>query len=235
MGESLFTVSQSSLLQFPQPKLGFNSRISTANRFPRIATVPRNHRLQLKGITAAGVVSSDAGTPTIVSNTVGSAKDGIGFEADIGGGGGDKFDGNSGGGGGGGDNSGGGDRRDEGEGEAFDDGSRKKMGLSMSQKLTLGYAALVGLGGVMGYMKSGSQKSLLAGGLSASLLYYVFTQLPTRPAFASSIGLGISAALLVMMGSRFKRSGKLFPAGVVSLVSLVMTGGYLHGILRSLH
>ncbi|GKV00018.1 hypothetical protein SLEP1_g12781 [Rubroshorea leprosula] len=235
MGESLFTVSQSSLLQFPQPKLGFNSRISTANRFPRFATVPRNHRLQLKGITAAGVVSSDASTPTIVSNTVGSAKDGIGFEADTGGGGGDKFDDNSGGGGGGGDNSGGGDRGDEGEGEAFDDESRKKMGLSMSQKLTLGYAVLVGLGGVMGYMKSGSQKSLLAGGLSASLLYYVFTQLPTRPAFASSIGLGISAALLVMMGSRFKRSGKVFPAGVVSLVSLVMTGGYLHGIMRSLH
>lgn len=46
---------------------------------------------------------------------------------------------------------------------------------------------------------------------------------------------GLSAALLVVMGSRFKRSGKIFPAGVVSLVSLVMTGGYLHGILRSTH
>jgi hypothetical protein len=42
----------------------------------------------------------------------------------------------------------------------------------------------------MGYLKSGSQKSLLAGGLSASLLYYVYTQLPTRPVIASSIGLG---------------------------------------------
>jgi uncharacterized membrane protein (UPF0136 family) len=46
------------------------------------------------------------------------------------------------------------------------------------------------VGGVMGYLKSGSQKSLLAGGLSASLLYYVYTQLPTRPVIASSIGLG---------------------------------------------
>ncbi|RVW55335.1 Protein fatty acid export 2, chloroplastic [Vitis vinifera] len=46
---------------------------------------------------------------------------------------------------------------------------------------------------------------------------------------------GLSAALVGVMGSRFKKSGKLFPAGVVSLVSLVMTGGYLHGILRSLH
>lgn len=42
----------------------------------------------------------------------------------------------------------------------------------------------------MGYLKSGSQKSLLAGGISASLLYYVHTQLPTNPVFASSLGLG---------------------------------------------
>ena len=47
--------------------------------------------------------------------------------------------------------------------------------------------------------------------------------------------LGISAALLSVMGSRFKKSGKIFPAGVVSLVSLVMVGGYFHGILRSSH
>jgi len=45
-------------------------------------------------------------------------------------------------------------------------------------------------GGVMGYMKSGSQKSLAAGGISALVLYFVHTQLPVRPVFASSIGLG---------------------------------------------
>ncbi|KAG0497677.1 hypothetical protein HPP92_002368 [Vanilla planifolia] len=108
-------------------------------------------------------------------------------------------------------------------------------GMSMSQKLTLGYAALVGVGGFMGYIKRGSHPSLVAGGGSAVLLYYVYTQLPMRPAFASSLGLGLSAVLLAIMGSRFKRSGKIFPAGVVSVVSFIMAGGYLHGILRSLH
>ncbi|KAI4380306.1 hypothetical protein MLD38_006511 [Melastoma candidum] len=107
--------------------------------------------------------------------------------------------------------------------------------MSMSQKLTLGYAALVGVGGVMGYIKSGSEKSLLAGGLSAATLFYVYTQLPSHPVFAASVGLGVSASLLGVMGSRFKKSGKAFPAGVVSLVSLVMTVGYLHGIIRSAH
>ncbi|XVE97798.1 hypothetical protein REPUB_Repub03eG0050000 [Reevesia pubescens] len=235
MADLLVGVSQSSLLQF-QPKLGSFQRLQLFNNnvYPRFV----NNQLHLKRVTVAGVVSADLKAPTIVTtNTVDSAKGGIDIEVDTGNGGGDKFDDRSGGegGGGGGDNSGGGDSGNKGEGEFSDDGSKKKMALSMSQKLTLGYAALVGVGGVMGYMKSGSQKSLLAGGLSAALLYYVHTELPTKPLFASSLGLGISAALLGVMGSRFKRSGKIFPAGVVSLLSLVMTGGYLHGIMRSLH
>ncbi|XP_042508548.1 protein FATTY ACID EXPORT 2, chloroplastic-like isoform X1 [Macadamia integrifolia] len=100
------------------------------------------------------------------------------------------------------------------------------------------YAALqtpLRVGGVIGYLKRGSQKSLAAGGLAVLLLYYVYTELPVRPAFASSLGLGLSAVLLGVMGSRFKKSGKIFPAGVVSLVSLIMAGGYLHGFLRSVH
>jgi hypothetical protein len=48
---------------------------------------------------------------------------------------------------------------------------------------------------VMGYMKSGSQKSLAAGGISALVLYFVHTQLPVRPVFASSIGLGTHKVL----------------------------------------
>ncbi|XP_076924137.1 uncharacterized protein LOC143586479 [Bidens hawaiensis] len=143
---------------------------------------------------------------------------------EIGGGEGNNFGGSGGGSGGGGEGS-----SDNSESEP------KKMGMSMSQKLTLGYAALVGLGGLMGYLKSGSQKSLLSGGLSAALLYYVYTQLPMNPVFASCVGFGLSAALLGVMGSRFKNSGKVFPAGVVSVVSLIMTSGYLHGITRSFH
>ncbi|KAL5698619.1 hypothetical protein ACHQM5_029634 [Ranunculus cassubicifolius] len=151
-------------------------------------------------------------------------------------GGGGGGDGNGNGGGGGGN----GDGDDEGDYSNEEDSSnnKKKMsgsGMSMSQKLTLGYAALVGVGGVMGYVKSGSQKSLAAGGISSLLLYYVYTQLPVNPMLASSLGFVLSGALLGVMGSRFKRSGKVFPAGVVSVVSFIMTGGYLHGIMRGLH
>lgn len=168
------------------------------------------------------------------SATVNSTGEGVEIEPDTTGSGGD-FGGVDGGGesGGGGNNWG---NNNEGEGESDKSkDSNKKMAMSMSQKLTLGYATLVGVGGVMGYVKSGSQKSLVSGGLSALILFYVYTQLPTNPVVASSVGLGMSAALLGVMGSRFKKSGKFFPAGVVSLVSLVMTGGYLHGIMRGMH
>ncbi|KAK9726048.1 hypothetical protein RND81_05G186700 [Saponaria officinalis] len=107
------------------------------------------------------------------------------------------------------------------------------MDMSTSQKFTLGYAALVGVGGVMGYLKRGSVMSLGAGGVSSALLYYAYTELPSRPTFASSLGLGVSATLLGAMGLRFQKTKKVFPAGVVGLLSLGMSGGYLHGILRS--
>ncbi|KAL3638635.1 hypothetical protein CASFOL_016542 [Castilleja foliolosa] len=107
--------------------------------------------------------------------------------------------------------------------------------MSMSQKLTLGYAVLVGVGGLMGYLKGGSKQSLIAGGVSASILYFVYTLLPVNTVLASCIGGVVSATLLGVMVLRFKKTGKVFPAAVVAFMSLVMSGGYLHGILRSLH
>ncbi|XP_062091238.1 protein FATTY ACID EXPORT 2, chloroplastic-like [Humulus lupulus] len=239
MAEALFGVSQTFLLL--QPKIRFSCL--TSGRVPALQS--RSFRTSFGGsnllrahhhqkLLCTAVVSDPRSSNTF---TVDSATKEVDIQLDSGGGDGNGFgdrgdSGGGGGGGGGGDNSN--PNEGEGEGESHEN-SKNKMALSMSQKLTLGYAALVGVGGLMGYLKSGSQKSLLAGGISATLLYYVHTQLPTNPVFASSLGLGLSAALLVVMGSRFKKSGKIFPAGVVSLVSFVMTGGYLHGILRSAH
>ncbi|XP_050260674.1 protein FATTY ACID EXPORT 2, chloroplastic-like [Quercus robur] len=247
MGEVLLGVgvcqSQSSLLVV-RPKVGFRSLRKTHNNSVSRSTIRCSTPTQLSKspsscgfggvrldlqrhcVLASGAVSSDP----LQASTVFTVDS---IQPDIGGGGDRGGFGDKGGGGGGG--GGDGDNNSKGDDEGEEQNSKKMGSMSMSQKLTLGYAALVGVGGVMGYLKSGSQKSLLAGGISASLLYYVFSQLPVRPVLASSVGLGISAALLGVMGARFKKSGKIFPAGVVSLVSLIMTGGYLHGIMRSLH
>ncbi|GAA0159919.1 hypothetical protein LIER_16593 [Lithospermum erythrorhizon] len=188
---------------------------------------------------SAGVTSNTKVVKTFIVNSAVERNDIL-----LGSGGGKGNFGSTGGkGGGGGDNSDSGNNNDRKgpDGSGDEKGNNKNQAMSMSQKFTLGYALLVGMGGVAGYLKSGSQKSLIAGGASAYYVYsqlpayYVYSQLPTNPVFASSVSLGCSAALLGVMGSRFKKSGKVFPAGVVSFVSFIMTGGYLHGIMRSSH
>ncbi|KAJ3676900.1 hypothetical protein LUZ60_002624 [Juncus effusus] len=126
-------------------------------------------------------------------------------------------------------NGGGGGSGGEEEGE----GNKKGGGMLMSQKITLGYAAFILAGGVMGYVKSGSQKSALAGLISALLLGVVYKLLPIFPTLASMLGFAMSGALTQTMFSRFRQSGKVFPAGIVCVVSFIMLVGYGHGIFRS--
>lgn len=51
-------------------------------------------------------------------------------------------------------------------------------------------AIVVTVGGLMGYLKRGSKISLVAGGGSAALFYYVYRELPGNPVLASSVGIG---------------------------------------------
>ncbi|KAL1533931.1 protein FATTY ACID EXPORT 2, chloroplastic-like isoform X1 [Salvia divinorum] len=243
MGE-LLAFSQSTLLLLPRSPLCSSRNHHLPTCFIRSSlsvTTPITHlskrlsdfptsnsgRNQCSWRAVAGVVS-DSKVPTTF--TVDSAGEGIDILPDSGGS--DDSIGGDGGNGGGGC---GGNDGDNGDGQNEDQSHEKKGGMTMTQKLTLGYAALVGFGGAMGYLKGGSQKSLIAGGVSASVLLFVYAMLPSNPFLASSVGLLLSASLLGVMGLRFKKSGKIFPTGIVSFVSLVMTGGYFHGILRGLH
>jgi len=132
--------------------------------------------LYLRGPRAPALLSLRSGSPGARLLAAVAAK-----EPELGGGGSEGGSGGSGNGGSGGSSDPQGGGEEEGE-------EKMGEGLSMSQKLTLAYAALVGAGGVMGYMKSGSQKSLAAGGISALVLFFVHTQLPVRPVFASRSG-----------------------------------------------
>ncbi|KFK33851.1 hypothetical protein AALP_AA5G068500 [Arabis alpina] len=238
MADLLLSSSAQSSLLSVKPKILLH-KTPTASPFRRIHFLNSNgfHPLAFASghrrftLSADSVVVPFDSTKTIITVTANCVESGVksvevepvidGGGGDGNGIGGDKF----GGGGGGGDG-------DDGEEESDE---KSNTPLSMSQKLTLGYAFLVGVGGLMGYLKSGSQKSLLAGGLSAAILLYVFSQLPTKPVLASTIGVVMAGALTWVMGSRYMGSKKIFPAGVVSVMSFIMTGGYIHGIMRSLH
>lgn len=143
MADLLLGVSQSSLLLL-QPRLALPGRAYPPRSYSNISyqrLVISSKRIAASG-TVAGAVSSEFQSSTVVTDSVDSINKGIEIEPDIGGGGGsggEKF------GGGGGGDGGGGDSKDDGEGDSKDEsGKEKKMAMSMSQKLTLGYAALVG-------------------------------------------------------------------------------------------
>lgn len=74
-------------------------------------------------------------------------------------------------------------------------------------------AALVGLGGVMGYVKAGSVPSLMAGLLSGGALAYGAQRIASNPA-DTKVMFGVNVILAASMGYRFFRSGRFMPAGL---------------------
>ncbi|KAG0555240.1 hypothetical protein M758_12G157300 [Ceratodon purpureus] len=212
------TISNPSFGDKSRPGFEWNYKCPADYSTPLNYQTPKGYEAP-KSYGPGSVGGTELGTPGAGLDDVKKA------ELDAGGNGG-SGDGNDGGSGGRGDGDG------DGDGGDGEEAKKKLAGLSMSQKLTLAYAILVGVGGIMGFAKTGSSKSLMAGGGSALILYYVFLNLPTKPIMSSIIGLGISGLLLFVMGSRYSESGKVFPAGVVSLYSLVMAGGYIHGVMR---
>ncbi|XP_030603522.1 transmembrane protein 14A [Archocentrus centrarchus] len=83
------------------------------------------------------------------------------------------------------------------------------------------YAAAVAFGGYMGYKRKGSVMSLMAGlvfgGLSA-FGAYIMSNDPKD----IKVSLLASGVLAVIMGVRYKNSGKLMPAGIMTGLSLLM-------------
>ncbi|XP_006137817.1 transmembrane protein 14A [Pelodiscus sinensis] len=84
-----------------------------------------------------------------------------------------------------------------------------------------GYAAVVAIGGGIGYVRKGSIVSLAAGlffGLVSGYGAYCVTHNPRDV----KISLFSAFILTIIMGMRFKRSKKLIPAGLIAGLSLLM-------------
>ncbi|CAL9687971.1 unnamed protein product [Knipowitschia caucasica] len=83
------------------------------------------------------------------------------------------------------------------------------------------YAAAIAFGGFMGYKRKGSVMSLMAGlvfgGLSAFGAYSLSNDPKDIKILLMSSGL-----LSLVMGMRYKKSGKVMPAGAMAGLSLLM-------------
>ncbi|XP_029962510.1 transmembrane protein 14A [Salarias fasciatus] len=84
-----------------------------------------------------------------------------------------------------------------------------------------GYAATILFGGFMGYKRKGSVMSLMAGLVFGGLSAYGAFNISSDPKDIK-ISLMASGALAVVMGLRYKKSGKLMPAGIMSGLSFLM-------------
>nr|XP_020458820.1 transmembrane protein 14A [Monopterus albus] len=83
------------------------------------------------------------------------------------------------------------------------------------------YAAAIAIGGFMGYKRKGSVMSLVAGLIFGGLSAYGAYNISNDPKDIK-LSLLSSGALAVVMGMRYKKSGKILPAGLVSGLSLMM-------------
>ncbi|XP_036429601.1 transmembrane protein 14C-like [Colossoma macropomum] len=87
--------------------------------------------------------------------------------------------------------------------------------------LGFGFAAAVVFGGFVGYKRKGSVVSLIAQLFFGAISAYGAFRVSTDPQDIW-IALVASGALALLMGVRFKNSGKLIPAGIITGLSLLM-------------
>ncbi|XP_054274926.1 transmembrane protein 14C-like [Macrosteles quadrilineatus] len=87
--------------------------------------------------------------------------------------------------------------------------------------ISFAYAASVAAGGIIGYVKAGSIPSLGAGLLFGSVLGFGAYQTSQNPNNYYTL-LGTSTVLGGVMGARFYNSGRFMPAGLITVLSVMM-------------
>ncbi|CAO3663575.1 unnamed protein product [Umbelopsis ramanniana] len=101
----------------------------------------------------------------------------------------------------------------------------------MADNLGYAYAAVVFVGGLIGYIKAGSLASFISGTVFGSLITlgaYQASQSPSRVGLAFVVAL----ALMIAMGIRFSKGRKFMPAGLITILSLVMAVRYGARLLK---
>ncbi|KAM8852469.1 1-acyl-sn-glycerol-3-phosphate acyltransferase epsilon isoform X3 [Synchiropus splendidus] len=83
------------------------------------------------------------------------------------------------------------------------------------------YAAAVLFGGFMGYKRKASVMSLMAGVVFGGLSAYGAFRISNNPTDIQ-VSLLSAGVLALVMGLRYKKTGKMMPAGIMTGLSLLM-------------
>ena len=77
------------------------------------------------------------------------------------------------------------------------------------------------VGGLMGYIKAGSTASLIAGSVSGILLLVAAFLLPNYLVVGLALAAVVSIALAARFVPAFLNTGKVMPAGIISVLSVI--------------
>lgn len=91
---------------------------------------------------------------------------------------------------------------------------------------TLIYGVAVAAGGIAGYAKAGSVASLAAGLTFGGLAILGAYLVSIDQSWGHGVVIGVAGTLTFVMGKKFLSSGKVMPAGVVTLLSVLMLARY---------
>lgn len=91
----------------------------------------------------------------------------------------------------------------------------------MEVALNTGVGGILLAGGIMGFVKSGSKASLVAGSTIGSLLFLSAFLISKKKSFGYKLGSAVSGVLTLIMGKKYLRSGKFMPAGFIASLGVV--------------
>ena len=83
------------------------------------------------------------------------------------------------------------------------------------------FGVLTIVGGIVGYVKAGSVASIIAGSITGVLLLVAAFLLPEHRAIGLSTALIISLLLAAQFVPKFIRTGRVMPAGMMSILSVI--------------
>jgi uncharacterized membrane protein (UPF0136 family) len=83
------------------------------------------------------------------------------------------------------------------------------------------FGALTIVGGIIGYVKAGSVPSIIAGAITGVLLLIAASILPTHRTAGLATALVISVLLALQFVPKLIRTGKMMPAGLMSILSVI--------------
>lgn len=83
------------------------------------------------------------------------------------------------------------------------------------------FGALTIIGGVIGYVKAGSFPSIVAGAITGVLLVVAGWILPNNRTVGLAIAFIVSLLLAAQFVPKLIRTGKMMPAGLMSILSVI--------------